>query len=495
MVKCDVYIQIIQPVVGLSLLAFTVIACPSPTQAQLPAVGGSAPKMPEANLARPQGSYKLGGGDLLQIEFLEVPELSREVPVLADGAINLPLIGSVSVRGMTLAEAASAIAAAYVGVLKKPPTVTVNIFTPRPFRFGIAGEVTRPGFYTIPLTAGVGVKPAVLYPTVTQAIEKAGGITQAGDLRRVQVRRPQTGGPEQIINVNLWAILQAGDFSQDILLQDGDGIFVPTATSVNLAEARQTAETSFAPSPEQPRNITVVGEVNRPGSYVVSGGNTTVDIRNLGLPTVTRVLQLAGGITQLADLRRIELRRPTSAGAPQIINVNLWQLLKEGDATQDTVVQEGDTIIVPTATEVNPAEAIQVATANFYPPTIKIYVVGEVRVGGSGAFLQLPPSTTLNQALLTGGFGYENPRARRDSVQLIRLKPDGTVSERTVKIDLTKGSDEETNPLLQNNDIIVVDRNDSTRLSDKLGQLVSPVVQVFPLFNFLGVLRSIFGGN
>ncbi|MBD2043023.1 polysaccharide biosynthesis/export family protein [Microcoleus sp. FACHB-672] len=484
MVYVNFFKQITLPVVSLTLVAVAFMASPFPSIAQVSEDADAAGFSSGT-------AYKLGGGDRILIEIVEVPELSGEYEILSDGSVVLRLAGSVDVRGMTLEQAAAAITAKYESVLNEP-VISVTLSAIRPLNVGVTGEVTRPGIYSLNLIPGVGVRPGVQYPTVTQAIEKAGGITQAANIREVQVRRPQRSGPDRIININLWEMLQGGDYSRDMILQDGDAIFIPSSTSTNLAEARQIATASFSQQSEQPRTVTVVGEVYTPGSYVVIGGNTTLDLRNQGLPTVTRAIQLAGGIKPLADIRQVQLRRPTKAGGEQVINVNLWQLLQTGDTTQDTIVQDGDTIIIPTVTEVNPAEAADLATANFSPTAIRVYVVGEVRVGGAGSVLQVPANTTLNQALLSGGFGYDNPRARRDSVKLIRLNPDGTVAEREVSVDLTQGINDQTNPLLRNNDIIVIERNRMTAFSDRLGSAIDPIVKVYPLFNFLGVLRSLF---
>ncbi|HLO51249.1 MAG TPA: SLBB domain-containing protein, partial [Kamptonema sp.] len=224
--------------------------------------------------------------------------------------------------------------------------------------------------------------------------------------------------------------------------------------------------------------------------YVAIGGNTTSSLSREGFATVTRAIQLAGGITALADIRQIQVRRPTRTGE-QIISVNLWQLLESGDASQDAILQQGDTIIVPKVKVINPAEAGILATTNFSPPAINVYVVGEVRTSTDA--LKLPSNATLNQALLTRGFfGYENTRANRESIDLVRLNPDGTTTKRSIIVDLTTGTNEENNPQLRNNDIIVVYRSSQAAFSDRLGSALSPVATFTGVGNFLLILRSLF---
>jgi polysaccharide export outer membrane protein len=79
----------------------------------------------------------------------------------------------------------------------------------------------------------------------------------------------------------------------------------------------------------------------------------------------------------------------------------------------------------------------------------------------------------LNQALLTAG-GFRGSRARRSTVELIRLNPDGTVTREDVPINFAQNVDEQTNPILRENDIIVVCRSSSTRITDTLGLLLNP---------------------
>ena len=493
MVNADWSKQITSPVLSLTLCAIAaggIIAAGFPlgAAAQVRLQPGSV-TAPSGISGRSADSYKLGGGDRIQIEILEVPDLTRGYEVLSDGSVNLPLIGLVSLRGRTLVEATNIIRNAYRRVLKDP-IVTVSLVAARPLNVGVIGEVTRPGNFIINLTSGPGVAPSVQYPTVTQAIRLAEGVTGVADIRNIRVRRPQADGPDRVINVNLWKFLQEGDISQDIILQDRDTIVIPTVANFNQAEARQFAIANFSPPPEKPRSISIVGQVTRPGAYVVIGGNTTSDLSREGFPTVIRAIQLAGGITSEADIRQIQVRRLTRRGE-QIIPVNLWQFLESGDASQDTILQQGDTIFVPKATIVNPAEAGVLANTNFAPPGINIFVVGEVTTSLDP--LRLPANATLNQALISRGFfGYENTRARRDKVELVRLNTDGTATKRTIEVDLTQGINEEVNPQLRNNDMIVVSRSGLVNFLDRINNIVAPVGPATGVLNFLSILRSLF---
>ncbi|MFM6278324.1 MAG: SLBB domain-containing protein, partial [Dolichospermum sp.] len=170
-------------------------------------------------------------------------------------------------------------------------------------------------------------------------------------------------------------------------------------------------------SQTSPRTVVVIGQVYRPGSYLVTAGSTgggDGGASGSGLPTVMRSLQLAGGITSLADVRKIKLRRPTRIGTEQTIDINLWQLLQSGDINQDIVIQDGDTIVVPTAVDISAAEATQLAKTTLSPNTIEVGVVGEVKRPGA---VRLQPNSSLNQALLAAG-GFNDSRASKGSVEL-----------------------------------------------------------------------------
>lgn len=178
-----------------------------------------------------------------------------------------------SVLGLTTEQAADEIARRYSRFLKRP-LISVNLLSPRPINVFVAGEVTRPGAYTLSLSGGAGNNPGVQYPTVLAALTTAQGVTLAADVTQVQLRRKIGRSSEQTVSVNLKELIQTGRLSQDITLRDGDTIVVPTATNFNVAESRNIFASNFAASQTTPRTVTIIGEVNRPGSYLVTPAST-----------------------------------------------------------------------------------------------------------------------------------------------------------------------------------------------------------------------------
>lgn len=326
-----------------------------------------------------EDSYTLGAGDIIQIDIFDVPELSGEAgrqTILVDGSVNLPWVGRVMLQGKNLDQAAQTITNKYQGYIRDP-LITVNLVTARTLKVSIVGEVKRPGSY-------------VINPAATQT-------------NQALVSEGAAGG--------------------------GGG-----------------------------------GEGNQ-------------------WPTVTQALQTAGGVTQQADLRRVQLRRTLPDGSEQVTDVNLWELLRTGTLSQDITLRDKDVLVVPTATALNSEEALTVGSANFSPSQIRVNVVGEVTTPG---VVELPPNTPLNQAIMAAG-GFDALRARRGSVYLIRLNPNGTAVRRKVKIDLTAGINDETNPALRDYDTVVIRRNGLASTTDTIGQVFAPFGEL------LGPFGTIFG--
>ncbi|MEM9978048.1 MAG: SLBB domain-containing protein, partial [Cyanobacteria bacterium P01_D01_bin.2] len=171
-------------------------------------------------------------------------------------------------------------------------------------------------------------------------------------------------------------------------------------------------------------------------------------------------------------------KRTTRLGDSRTISLDLWQLVEAGDRQQDLILQEGDTVIVPTDIAASPEEIGMLTATNLSPDSIAVNVVGEVERPGPVA---VAANTTLNQAVLAAG-GFN--RRAKETVALIRLNPDGSVTQRAVEIDLAQGLSPENNPIMQNNDIVVVDPNATARLSDGLGSFLEPFLQILPFGRF-----------
>lgn len=281
-------------------------------------------------------TYRLGPGDQIRVDVLVDHELfvqPIDQIVLLDGSLTLPWVGKVDVAGLNPIQAEEKVVDAYRRYIRNP-RVTFQLLQPRPIRVGIVGEIKRPGGYTLQVNSEAGEQSEVsesrarFWPSVTQAISNAGGITRSADVRSVQIKRQ---GSSELIQVNLWDLVESGNLRQDVLLRDGDQIFVPTATVVDNSEVIALANTTFAPATI---TVNVIGEVKAPGSLSVSPDTL-----------LNQAILTAGGFNSRARTSRVELIRlnPNGTVDQQRVQVDLAQ---DANDEQNPVLQEGDTIIV-----------------------------------------------------------------------------------------------------------------------------------------------------
>jgi polysaccharide biosynthesis/export protein len=285
--------------------------------------------------------YKLGPGDRLAVKLFQVEGFDSNVAVLPDGTVNLPRIGSQQVWGLTLDQAREQITGAYKKVLRRP-VVYLDLVATRPLRVSVTGEVQRPGLYAIGLkevnqlanTDG-GESSTVTsqgWPTLVEAIQKAGGLTARGDLRRVTLVRPVGGvGRTQTIEVNYWEALRNGAPVNNPLIYDGDSVRIPVAESQEQDELLTVASSSFAPSSI---TVQVVGEVIRPGPQKVRANSP-----------LSQALQAAGGISLRGNQNTIELLRLEPNGTVERRVLSYRPASNLGD-TSNPPLRDGDVVVV-----------------------------------------------------------------------------------------------------------------------------------------------------
>ena len=140
---------------------------------------------------------------------------------------------------------------------------------------------------------------------------------------------------------------------------------------------------------------------------------------------------------------------------------------------------------MPVANEVNLDELAEVTASSFSVGNLKINVIGEVIKPGT---IFIAPNSTINQALLAAG-GFNPKRAETKEIELIRLQPNGTVTRRKVQVDFSAKVNEQTNPALLNNDVIIVGRSSRATFTDNVGGVLAPLS---PINRILGIFFDIF---
>lgn len=161
--------------------------------------------------------YQIGSSDLLNIKVFQADELSREVRVDANGNINLPLLGTVSIAGLTQTEAENKLADLMRQSLLQDPQVTIFIKEFTSQRITIEGEVSKPGIY--PINGKM---------TILQALAIAGGPASLADMKNVVLFR-QKDNKDQAYLINLNNI-QNGT-NKDFLLRNEDKIVIHRSDS------------------------------------------------------------------------------------------------------------------------------------------------------------------------------------------------------------------------------------------------------------------------
>ena len=184
-------------------------------------------------------TYILGPGDRLQIELLDLPELSGEFTIGPDGTLYLPRLRALQVEGLTIEELRLFLTEQFRPYVRQPE-VFITPVGYRPVRVYVGGEVARPGYYTIrgaelvqDLTFGsqqqrfevsnsgaVRARPSSLSslerstsasgrsaqqseqlpaPTLFDALQAARGVTPFSQLDTVQItrKRPLSQGAER----------------------------------------------------------------------------------------------------------------------------------------------------------------------------------------------------------------------------------------------------------------------------------------------------------
>ena len=222
----------------------------------------------DPNLAGPvDRNYRLGPGDRLVLILTGDVEQSYNLQVTREGFVLIPQVGQLDVANLTLGQLDdllySRLARVYSGVRRGGGTTqfAVSVARLRSLQVFVVGDVLRPGSYRVS-SAG----------TALTALYAAGGPSENGSLRRIEVRRDG----RTVTTLDVYDYLTQGDASRDARLQDGDVVFVPP----RLARVR------------------ALGEVLRPATYEVKPGETLADL-----------VRIAGGFTALASPQRVVVER------------------------------------------------------------------------------------------------------------------------------------------------------------------------------------------
>ncbi len=229
----------------------------------------------EPTLSGPvDANYRIGPGDVLVLILTGDVELARTLEVNREGFVVIPQVGQLYLANLTMAQVDNLLyerlGRVYSGVRRTAGATTqfqITVARMRTSQVYVVGDVQIPGSYQIS-AAG----------TVLTALYAAGGPTQSGNFRRIEVRR----GGVPVDSLDLYEYLLRGASSRDIRLETGDVVFVPVKGA----------------------RVSITGRVVRPAIYELGPGETLRDL-----------IRTAGGFEADALRRRVQIHRILPATA------------------------------------------------------------------------------------------------------------------------------------------------------------------------------------
>jgi protein involved in polysaccharide export with SLBB domain len=162
-------------------------------------------------LSTPPLDYPIGVGDHIVVALWGGGEYQEDYIVARDGAIFPNSLGKISVQGLTFEMARSLIYARFKSVVPANTNIQVTLGQPRTINVNVGGEVENPG----PVTVSA-------FSNAYNVIGLAGGITDFGSLRDIQVKR----NGKVIETIDVYKYLATGEMGSRIYLQNNDFVFV-----------------------------------------------------------------------------------------------------------------------------------------------------------------------------------------------------------------------------------------------------------------------------
>jgi len=287
------------------------------------ALAGSAAAQQQASPSSQNGSVlslgegsnlpveRIGRDDLLGITVYDAPELSRNVRVDSEGAIRLPMVKQhINSAGLYPSDLETAIAAALIDEqVLVHPVVTVSVVEYRSRQVTVVGEVKSPT--TFQATGRV---------TLLDAISRAGGINENAGAE-ILVSRQAPGAddkaPPLVQRIPVHALMTGGDPSLNIRLEGGEEIRIPEAG-----------------------RVFVVGNVKRPGSFLITDGSES---------SVLKALALSEGLDSYTGHTAYIYRTEAGSGGKSEIPIELNKIMQR--KAPDVALMANDILYVTNASK------------------------------------------------------------------------------------------------------------------------------------------------
>jgi polysaccharide biosynthesis/export protein len=234
----------------------------------------------------PSMDYKLGAGDAIRVQVYQNPDLTVETRVSESGSINYPLVGAMSLGGLSIDQAESRIAQALRAKnILKSPQVNIVLLQVRGNQVSVLGQVTKPGRFPL----------ETFNVRVSDMLAAAGGVTPTGD--DVVVLSGVRDGKPFRKTIDIPALFAGTRSADDVLVASGDTLYVDKAPMYYI-----------------------YGEAQKPGPYRVERGMT-----------VMQALAQGGGTTNRGTQDRMRLNRTRPDGTVEQIVPRLTDPVQAGD--------------------------------------------------------------------------------------------------------------------------------------------------------------------
>jgi polysaccharide biosynthesis/export protein len=250
--------------------------------------------------------FRIGPGDRLDVEVMGDLTTRSTVTVGPDGKIYYNILPGVDVWGLTLPEARDRLEADMRKYVRESPVIALELREVASQQVWILGRLNTPGVY-----------PLGRPTTLLDAIAEAGGLgvttpvggspVETADLSRSFLMR---GG--HLVPVDFQRLLREGDMSQNVYLQPGDFVFLPSLRSAQ---------------------VHILGAILQPRSERMPGSLTLI-----------QAIALAGGTVPGACLQNVAILRGSLA-QPEIAIVDVRDVL-HGKAP-DVRLEPNDIVYVP----------------------------------------------------------------------------------------------------------------------------------------------------
>jgi protein involved in polysaccharide export with SLBB domain len=377
--------------------------------------------------AKAPANYELGVGDELGISIFGVSYYNTVAKVDSRGRIELGQLGSIYVKGVPFDKAKVLIKTALSNNFNMSSNqVEISLAYSRSITVNIVGEVFKPGSYKIPALN-----------TAFNALIAAGGPTDIGTLRNIQLRR----NGKVIKTFDVYAYLQNPGSDDDFFLQDNDYLVIGTVGKL----------------------VSIAGAVKRPMTYEL-----------LPNEELTQLIKYTGGLNANAMASRSQVQRYISKNQ-RLLPVNLDSLAQ---LKLDFALQNGDAVTIGRVND-DLENRVEVKGPVYFPGVFPI-VLGD----------------RVSDLILKAGGLREQILLKR--AYLVRTEKDETRKYIPLNVEtLVRNSSDEGNVVLQKNDVLLL--YSEAEFLDKFtvninGEVKNPVTLAYKEGLTLGDVLVLAGG-